>query len=72
MNTDTEQLFKTLAKEAWKWDSYPLFKGNYQNLKELTAYHLISPFKEDGKTFVSFTHKGVLVAKQKFNIDINE
>lgn len=72
LTSESEQLFKTLATEAWKWDSYPLFNDDTQKLQELQTQHLISPFKEDGRIYISFTHDGVEKAYKEYAINIEE
>lgn len=64
------KLFLDFAKDAGDWSGTPLVDGNVQtgtqlrgNLSDLIKKGLITTFKDEGCTWVSFTEEGKAFAK---------
>lgn len=74
LTDESRDLFISLLNNADNWGGTPMFEGTQKqkgNLTDLKKKGLIDTFVEEGCTFVSFTTKGVELARRVYNINHN-
>ncbi len=72
LTPDSLALFLAYAKDAGNWSGTPLVGGNVPdttpeakgNLTDLKRKKLISTFRDEGNTWLTFTEKGFFLAKE--------